>query len=96
MEKLHQYVPKSKNEGIYTLPTGETITYDDTKFHQILLGGDQLTVARARSAQVLRSTRDSAVSRLSGLEAVVEDFHCRMTLMKVLLLILSENKLVEF
>ncbi len=83
MEKLHQYVPKTESEGIYTLPTGETITYDDTKFHQILFGGDQLTVARARSAQVLRSTHDSAVSRLSGLEAVVEDFHCRMTLMKV-------------
>lgn len=87
MEKLHQYVPKLEKAGFYTLPTGETISFDDTEFHQILFGGDQLTVARARSSQVLRSTHDSAVSRLSGLEAVVEDFHSRMTLMKVKLLI---------
>lgn len=83
MEKLHDYVPTAAAEGTYSLPNGEQITFDDTKFHEVLFGGDQLTVARARGAQALRSTHDSAVSRLDGLIPVVEDWHARMTLMKV-------------
>lgn len=78
---MHDYVPKIVAEGTHTLPTGDQVTFDDTKFHEILFGGDQLTVARARGAQ---STHDDAVSRLDGLKAVVEEgFHTRMTLMKV-------------
>lgn len=84
------YVPTVAAEGTHTLPTGHQVTFDDTKFHEILFGGDQLTVARARGAQVLRSTHDSAVSRITGLIPVIEDWHARMTMMKVCMYIVSQ------
>lgn len=83
MEKIHTYVPTAAAEGTHTLPSGHQVSFDDSKFHEILFGGDQLTVARARGAQVLRSTHDKAVSRLTGLVPVIEDWHARMTMMKV-------------
>lgn len=83
MERLHAYVPTAKAEGTHTIPTGHQVTFDDTKFHEILFGGDQLTIARARGAQVMRSTHDSAVCRLEGLVPVIEDWHTRMTMVKV-------------
>ena len=53
--------------------------------YKILLGGDQLiiTVARVRGAQALRMSQDKAKDRLEGVVPVDEDWHARMTLMKV-------------
>ena len=45
MEVLHQYVPTHASEGQLTLPNGSQVPYDSTSFLEILLGGDQLTVA---------------------------------------------------
>ena len=42
-----------------------------------------LTSARIRGTQALRSTEDKAVERLEGIVPVTEDWHSRMTLMKV-------------
>lgn len=84
LEEFHEkYVPTVPAEGSVTLPDGSTRTYDDTKFHKLLFGGDQLTVARARGAAELRSLNAKCVHRLEGLTPVVEDWHARMTLMKV-------------
>lgn len=83
MDAHHKYVPTCVAEGVATLPTGTTVSFDKTTFHDILFGGDQLTVARARGTKGLRHTEDSGVDRLDGLVPVIEDWHARQTLMKV-------------
>lgn len=42
---------------------------------RVLLGGDQLTVERARSAQAVRSQSETSLQRLEGLHPKVEDWH---------------------
>ena len=82
--KVHQdYVPVNVAKGVLTLSNGSSESYNDTTFHEILFGGDQLTVARARGTKTMRCTHDRATDRLEGLTPVVEDWHTRMTVMKV-------------
>ena len=76
-------VPTEPAEGQHMLPNGSTVPYHDTWFFKILLGGDQLTVARVRGTQTLRDSEDKVVDRLEGVIPVVEDWHARMTLMIV-------------
>ena len=84
LEELHiKCVPTNRSEGELTLPNGHTIPVDDTQFFQTLLGGDQLTVARVRGTVGLRRTHDKPLDHLDGILPVVEDWHARMTLMKV-------------
>ena len=54
MEVFHKYVPTQAGTGTLMLPNGNSLDFDDTKFHEILLGGDQLTVARCRGAAAQR------------------------------------------
>ena len=55
------------------LPIGGEISLDDTHFHNILFGGDQLTVTRIRGTQNMRSTEYRRVDRFEGITPVVED-----------------------
>lgn len=80
-------VPTKVAAGEYILPNRSTLEYDDTRFFKILFGGDYLTAVRMRGAQSLRATEVKAVDRLDGVIPVVEDWHTRMTLVKVYLLI---------
>ena len=74
--KVHQdYVPVNVAEGVLTLSNGSSESYDDTTFHEILFGGDQLTVARARGTKTMQL--------IEGLMPVVEDWYTKMTVMKV-------------
>lgn len=72
-------VPTVPAEGQFPTPNG-VLTFDDTCFFS---GGDQLTVAWIRGSQALRDTHDKPVDRLEGVIPVVEDWHTRMTLMKL-------------
>ena len=81
-----QFVPKVEANGFILLPSGEKVEYDDTKFNAKLLGGDQLTAVRVRSAQALRDTLDSATQRFEGLIPVIEDWHARTILLQVCLM----------
>ena len=84
LEEVHEkYVPTLPSEGSVTLPDGSSRMYDNTTFHKLLFGGDQLTVARARGAIELRSLHAKSLHRLERVTPVVEDWHTRMTLMKV-------------
>ena len=65
------------------LDSGETIIHMDYKVIKILLGGDQLTVARAHGAKGMRVNHETAKSCLKGIIPVIEDWHTRLTLMKV-------------
>ena len=79
MESLQKYSPCTQ------LPLvghdGSEISVDI--FHHILFGGDQLTVARARSAQAQRENTDRGALRLEGLIPVLEDWHTQLTLLQV-------------
>ena len=77
------YVPTKQATGTLSLPNGENLEYDNTKMFSILFGGDQLTVARARGAAALRCNHETVCERLEGLEPVIEDWHARLTLVKV-------------
>ena len=56
---------------------------DKDAFHQILFGGDQLTVARARGSQRIQVNSESQADRLQGLVPVAEDWHTKVTLLEV-------------
>ena len=83
LEAYMSLVPTVPSEGQLVLPNGSSLEFDNTRFFKILLGGDQLTVARVRSTQALRQSEDRATDRLEGLIPVVEDWHTRITLLKV-------------
>ena len=85
IEHFHKLVPTHDKEGHLTLPNGETLDFDGTSFFTVLLGGDQLTVACARGAQAMRASHDGPSDHLEGIIPVVEDWHSRMTLIRVIL-----------
>ena len=76
-------VPSVPSECEVLLPNGSNILVDNTQFHSILFGGDQLTVARIRGTKALRDTEENPVHRLEGVTPVIEDWHARMALLKV-------------
>jgi L1 cell adhesion molecule like protein len=83
MDSLHKYVPSIPIKKDVTLPNGELFNLCDEDLWETLFGGDQLTVARARGAIGVRADHDSATDKLKGLTPVIDDWHCRMTLLKV-------------
>ena len=83
MDALHAYVPTHASEGQLTLPNGSDLSFDDTTFFKILIGGDQLTVARVAGVQTLRMGHATTLDRLEGLIPVVEDWHTRVILLEV-------------
>ena len=84
LEDLHErYLPTKPLLETITLKDGTTRSVDCTKYHQILIGGDQLTVARVRGAVGMRITHDTPLERLTGMLPVIEDWYGRLTFMKV-------------
>ena len=61
------------------------LDFVDTSFFTVLLGGDQLTVARAKGAQAMMASHDRPSDHLEGIIPIVEDWHSRMTLMRVII-----------
>lgn len=83
LEELSKYVPTKEYEASTLLPDSLTLTHKDAVFSKVLIGGDQLTCARIRGAQAIRSNHETAYDRLDGFKAVVEDWHAKMTFLKV-------------
>lgn len=86
MEGLHKYVPSKPITNRIRLESGETLEHHDAALHQILLVGDQLTVARARGAQAIRASHDTNQDRLKGLIPAAADWHTRVILLQVCIL----------
>ena len=63
--------------------TGKVVPLTKTRFHQVLLGGNQLTVARAHSAIRSVGNSDSSSQKLSDVLPVVENWHAKLTLLSV-------------
>ena len=90
MDKLHEYVPARYVIEEYDLFEDGLVQLDKEAYHQILFGGDQLTVARARGSISIRSDhRDGCIpictrrDRLEGLVPITEDWHAKQCLLKV-------------
>ena len=81
MQNLHKYVPTKLIQKRYDTD----MVCEEGHYHKILFGGDQLTVCRSRGAQAARSNDDPTinVACLGGLVPVTEDWHARMTLLRV-------------
>ena len=82
-EYRDKYIPTKSSDATVTLPCGSTHSIDKVQFHHILVGGDQLTVARANGAITLQSTHSNPQHCLHGVIPVIEDWHAKMTFMKV-------------
>lgn len=80
MERHYSYVPKLGRIENMNLPSGESEEIRRLDTWTTLFGGDQLTVARARGAINIRRGHDDPEDQLQGL---LEDWHARLTLMKV-------------
>ena len=65
----------------------ETIPDSDNTEERVyvttLVGGDCLSVTRARGAQYIRRTSELAVHRLDGVLPVAEDWHAKLCLLEV-------------
>ena len=75
-------------EREFTVPgkTGPeaTVTIKDKQYATILIGGDQLTVARMRRAQRIRINSENSEERFDGVLPVAEDWHAKMWFMEVM------------
>ena len=76
------YVPsKSSEEEVEINSRSYKLTRE--VLHQILLGGDQLTVARCRGCQIIRINSVTQTKKLCGLHPVIENWHAKVTLLEV-------------
>lgn len=81
---LHQYVPTVEFTEELSVPSlQQTVQVPRASFHPIIIGGDQLTAARGRAAQKAKLHADSPVKRLEGLVPVAEDWHTKVILLEV-------------
>ena len=77
LDELDTYVPAVPSTKTILID-GEEYEVDATKIHQILWLGDQLTVARIRSAFVIRCTTDTgALEKFEGFIPAIADWHAR-------------------
>ena len=81
MSFLHQYVPTHAKCSEPTECTYKPSQED--QFYKILVGGDQLTAARARSSKKHMINANTPQVRLEGLVPMVEDWHSKACLLGV-------------
>ena len=82
---LHQYVPaKEYTREIYIPSISETVLEQKAEVRQLLFGGDQLTVARARRALKAMCNATTTTKRLEGIIPVVEDWHAEVSILDVI------------
>jgi len=83
LDKLDVHVPAIPSSEMVSID-GEEYEVDTTKTHQIILFGDQLTVARIRSASIIRSTTDTgALDKFEGFIPAIADWHAKANFLDV-------------
>ena len=84
MSTLQQYVPIRQLSASVAVPGSSDLEAIDVELlHETLLGGDQLTVTRARGAQSQRENSIHPKGQLNGFIPIVEDWHAKVCLMEV-------------
>ena len=61
----------------------DKLSYELSLVHLFLSGGDQMTCARIRGSQRIRSNSERRIDRLTGIVGVTEDWHAKMCFMGV-------------
>lgn len=80
---FHQYMPLIEStEHIFVDDIGETVEVPKESLYKLLLGGDQLTAARARGAIKSRVNSPTPSGRLAGFIPCVEDWHTQTILLE--------------
>ena len=82
LQSFNCYVPSQIDTNKIAVNGGD-YQYDNTKLFQLLLFGDQLTVARARSAMLLRDPQLLIEDKLKGFVPTCADWHARICLVEV-------------
>ena len=85
IESLSRYVPVHESTVSADIQ-GSSFNIDDSKLVNVLLFGDQLTVARVRGAMQLRDDDNTHLNRLEGFVPAIADWHARMCLLQVILI----------
>lgn len=101
MDEIHQYVPTwTSTKEVERPESSEKVEVTVDEFHHILMGGDQLTVARSRGSKRVRGNSVRARDRLEGIIPVCEDWHSKGCFITVtlnnLVLMDSSNHSVSF
>ena len=96
IKQMQKYVPAHFTVQEQKLSTGETVQISNVKFHHIPVGGDQLTVARGRGAQGIRSNGDTPAVRLEGIHMYALDWHTKINFLGVSALFLKLQNLNHF
>ena len=81
LEALQKYVPTKVTDIKEKIP-GTDLQKEKT-FITTLVGGDYLSVARARGAILIRSNSELQEDRLNGVWPVAEDWHAKVCLIEV-------------
>ncbi|XP_019861291.1 PREDICTED: uncharacterized protein LOC109589693 [Amphimedon queenslandica] len=83
LDHFHQYVPQIEYQVDHCV-NDESEVVHEAKTHGIFFGGDQLSVARTRSALRIRHNSDTPSVRLEGFIPAIEDWHAKLTLFEVI------------
>ena len=86
LSHLYQYVPVKEYTHQKFIPSrNEYVDYTNAVVHGTLLGGDQLTAARASGALKAMANAATPVKQLSGLIPVIEDWHVEVIILEVIM-----------
>lgn len=83
MDQLQTYVPAVQTTRQFSLQEDGVTQLEDMAFHRILIGGDQLTVARCRGSAAVRSDHRTSTECLRGLTPISEDWHAKRSYLMV-------------
>ena len=84
MDQIQSYAPSKSKTKQAVSKDGEVVAeIEDNNFHRILVGGDQLTVARCRGAAAARSDHCTSLECLRGVVPVSEDWHTKRIFLMV-------------
>ena len=85
LEEYKNYIPSKVIMLNETIPDCDNT--EDRVYVTTLVGGDCLSVTRAHGARYIKRTSELAVHRLDGFLPVAEDWHAKLCLLEVLLLL---------
>lgn len=89
MQEFHKYVPMMEYEkDVYIPSIDKSVQVVAGNAHMIQFAGDQKTAARARGAQLAKVNAATPSGRLMGLVPAVADWHTKVKLLDVSVVIL--------
>eukprot|EP00731_Ephydatia_muelleri_P026207 Em0018g307a len=82
MDELQKYIPSKTTVQVFDDGNGDVERMEIHHLSPIVLGGDQLTTARAIGSQRMRKNSHETTRRLVGFIPVTEDWHTKVCFMK--------------